>query len=148
MQKRVLTLTVWATALSLVFAATTGELRAVDCDPEVWSPARCVPAHADPPEQTSGGSWCYVDMSGDCVRAAGSQCVDKYGTAVPGVCDPYAGYSNPTQCTEDYGVTVVEVDRYKAACCFVAGVCQCKFTLDTSASPALIEVCQCSESAL
>jgi hypothetical protein len=127
-------------------AAASSNLAAVDCEPELWSPARCIPAHADMPVQTGGGAWCEFNMSYECVPKPQSLCVDSYATAVAGACEPFVDYSNPTQCTLDYGVTFVEVHRYLAACETVQGGCLCKFTRDTTVNPQLIEVCQCSES--
>lgn len=138
----------WSVGAACLSAAASSPLRAVDCQPQLWSPARCVPAHADPPTQTGGGAYCQIDAGNACVRASGSLCVDRYATAVPGDCEPYADYSNPTSCTENYGVTIVEVHRYVAECKFESSSCRCVFTRDTAANPVQIEVCQCSETSL
>lgn len=136
----------WGCGLAMLAAATSIEVRATQCTPQLWSPAICIPAHADMPVQTSSGAYCRVDAMHDCVPETQTQCVDRYATAVAGKCEPYADYSNPTICTENYGVTIVEVHRYQAACAYVEGVCRCEFTRDTSVGPALIQVCQCVES--
>lgn len=138
----------WSAGAACLAVAASSTLQAVDCEPELWSPARCIPAHADSPTQTAGGAYCEVDAGNECVPAVESLCVDRYATAVAGECEPYADYSHPTQCTANYGVTIVEVHRYRAACGFVEGACLCEYTRDTAASPQLIEVCQCREHAI
>jgi hypothetical protein len=121
---------------------------AANCTPTMVSPAVCHPAHADPPKQHPSGGDCALDSMGICVPTTGTRCIDRYATAVAGVCAIELNYSNPTGCTWDHGVTVVDLPKYLAACSAASGVCQCEYTRDTGTTPAQVEVCDCDEYAL
>lgn len=121
---------------------------AASCTPTFISPAICIPAHAVPPTQHPSGGDCEIDAMNDCSPTVGTRCVDRFATAVAGACQIKINESNPTGCTLDAGVTVVELPKYLAACSDASGVCQCVYTRDTQTTPVQTQVCDCTEQAL
>lgn len=121
---------------------------AASCTPSFLSPAVCNPAHAVPPSQHPSGGDCELNEMDDCAPTAGTRCVDRYATAVAGTCTIKINEANPTGCTLDAGVTVVELPKYNAACSDASGSCQCVYTRDTQTTPAQVQVCDCTEQPL
>ena len=142
----------WSLWFSVVCLLAVGACPAValfaNCQPALVSPAICKAAHVVPPSPQSGSSYCEVNSMGHCVASSGTQCVARYGIGVAGDCIIKLDYAHPTSCTLDYGVTVVDLPRYNAACTGASGTCRCEYTVDTMANPAQVQVCDCIETAL
>lgn len=129
----------------LVVGISPALLLFANCQPSLVSPAICIAAHAEPPPPQSGNSYCRLNTMGDCVASPNSLCVARYGIGVAGRCQAKLDYSHPTSCTLDYGVTVIDLPRFNAACTDVSGDCQCEYSADTMANPAQVQVCDCHE---
>ena len=134
-----------STAAACVYPAV---VKAITCTPSFVSPAICHPAHAVAPTQHPSGGDCELNGMGACVPTATTRCIDRYATAVAGECEIKLNYSNPTGCTWDYGVTVVDLPYYLAACSDASGTCQCEYTRDAGTTPSQAQVCDCNEQAL
>lgn len=119
-----------------------------NCEPALVSPAICKAAHVVPPPPRMGSSYCHVDSMDQCVPVTGSLCVDRYGIGVAGDCTIKLDYAHPTSCTLDYGVTVLDLPRYDAACTCDSGDCRCEYTIDTMANASQVQVCDCIETPL
>lgn len=129
-------------------AASVSQGQVTNCSPVFWSPAICTPAHAEAPSLPAGGGDCQLDVLGYCVPSPTTRCQDRYGIAIAGKCTLFLDYNNPTSCTKDYGVTVVDLPKYDAACVNASGTCLCVFTRNTGVPPAQAQVCECLEQAL
>jgi hypothetical protein len=121
---------------------------AVNCEPEFISPAICKPAHAVAPTQHPSGGDCEDDDFLHCTPTSGTRCIDRFATAVAGECETRLNEANPTSCTLDFGVTVVELPKYLAACSDMFGPCECIYVRDTQTNPTQVQVCDCDEQPL
>jgi hypothetical protein len=121
---------------------------AVNCQPSFISPAICNPAHAVAPAQHPSGGDCELDSMDICSPTPNTRCVDRFATAVAGACQIKINEANPTGCTLDFGVTVVDLPKYLAACSDASGTCQCVYTRDTQTTPTQVQVCECNEQPL
>jgi len=119
-----------------------------NCQPVLVSPAICVAAHAEAPQPQQSNFYCRTNSMGQCVSAPNSNCVPRYGIGVAGACPIKLDYAHPTSCTLNYGVTVIDLPRYNAACTAASGECQCEYSLDSMSNPTQVQVCDCHEQAL
>ena len=132
----------------LVICASPALLLFANCQPSLVSPAICEAAHPDAPPPQSGSGYCQVNGMGNCVASPNSLCVPRYGIGVAGQCIVKLDYSHPTSCTLNYGVSVIDLPRYNAACSSASGTCRCEYSVDTMSNPTQVQVCDCREQAL
>lgn len=128
-----------------LFSAFESVVAAVDCDPTTYSPAACVSAHEESNVNAAGNMDCARNSAGECVPGSGSGCGSDlgWGIAVPGACQTEPAGSQPHECTEDYGVTLVTLHRWRSRCDDSEGGCGCSVYADSNGPSDNVEVCDC-----
>lgn len=116
---------------------------AVDCEPMDYSPAECISAHEIDGGSPGSAGGCYLNSFGEC-RSQGDCGGDTgYGIVVKGRCKMQPATSNPSMCTENVGITVVELHHWVSSCQLQDGVCKCVLEADHSGPSVNVQVCDC-----
>lgn len=118
-----------------------GISRAQPCIEEETAPALCVRAHTKEPFENGSGEYC--DWFGnECKAMAGTDCVDRWGFAIPGDCRFEAiGTTDPHVCFNHSLLTLVNLYWYTAKCKQTGGNCDCKWEMTSTSHP--VQLCDC-----
>jgi hypothetical protein len=131
---------------SLCLLSALGSIGEADsCSPTYYSPYTCKPAYElNTPNAST--SQCTITACGMCKPAKTNGCggAEIYGIAMPGECVLQNITSEPIQCWKDYGLTVVEINRWRYHCISIDGNCVCEAEA-TDGAPQYLQVCTCRD---
>lgn len=144
--KRVVAGMLWLSGCASLMLAIECESGALECVPEEYSPAVCERAHEEPSTPNANGGPCQLGEKSKCVASPGSQCGADlgFGMVVPGRCKSELNGSNPTRCTQNYGITVVILHRFGTRCANVDDSCGCEIYAITDGPSSHVQVCDCA----
>ncbi len=144
--RQLLALTLFCSGGLCLLGALESDAAAVSCNPTVYSPSTCTPAHEEAAGNASSSGGCRINANGQCVDAPSSGCTSTmgFGTALAGACATQPAGSTPYQCTENYGVTVVRLHRWRSLCVHQDGSCTCVAEAVPGDSSD-VQVCNCKD---
>lgn len=131
-----------------LWAALESQGAAVECSPEEYSPAECQHAHEEANLDQPTNSTCEYDERYICVPSGQSICDSNlgWGIVIPGQCHFQEDLgSTPKICTQDYGITVVTLHRWRADCIDLGESCTCYIYPDYQGGSSDVQVCDCRQ---